>query len=357
MRKIKKLLVPLAFIFLSLSAVSLQAASFKVISHNVWSGFTSFYDLNVDEKPENPFKLSCADDYYKYKGRFEAYLNYLSEEVVKDEDFIIAFQEMDNKTKRACGDKFSLTQEIDEYFSPGVENRFLGLVPMDGGEGYDNSQSHGAAAGVYNGNAIVTSPNILQTMYGRGDIEVRNENEENEYLFSRGYIATLLEIEPGKQLWFVNIHATHHDTDKGLAVDDARKMLTEMKAVYEETPRPIIFAGDFNITFRTEYYDQLIDLFEKHFEGTIEATQPINKTYQKKIKDSVGGGNTLKDGHKIDYIFYYSPGGQIKQKVLPAGALNKHPIPVMSAGAKDALCIDGECFPDHKLIYAEFYWP
>ncbi|WP_444909322.1 endonuclease/exonuclease/phosphatase family protein [Microbulbifer sp. TRSA005] len=353
MRKIQSLLFPFVLITLSLSAVSLQAASFKVVSHNVWSGFTSFYDLNVDEKPENPFKLSCADDYYKYRGRFEAYLNYLSEEVVKDEDFIIAFQEMDNKTKRACGDKFSLTQEIDEYFSPGVENRFLGLVPMDGGKGYDNSQSHGAAAGVYNGNAIVTSPNVLDTKYKT----VREVERVDGSKFLRGYIATLLEIEPGKQLWFVNIHATHHDTDKNLAVDDARKMLTEMKVVYEETPRPIIFAGDFNIKFGTEYYDQLIDLFEKHFEGTIEATQPINKTYHYKIKDSVGGGNTLKDSHKIDYIFYYSPGGQIKQKVLPAGALNKHPIPVMSAGAKDALCIDGECFPDHKLIYAEFYWP
>ncbi|GAA5446136.1 hypothetical protein Misp06_04345 [Microbulbifer sp. NBRC 101763] len=349
MRKIQSLLFPFVLIILSLSAVSLQAASFKVVSHNVWSGFTSFYDLNVDEKPENPFKLSCADDYYKYKGRFEAYLSYLSEEVVKSENFIIAFQEMDNKTKRACGDKFSLTQEVDEYFSPGVENRFLGLVPMDGGEGFANSQSHGAAAGVYNGNAIVTRPNIIETKYEKfRAIEGKSR---------RGYIATLLEVEPGKQLWFVNIHATHDKVARNLAVEDVEEMLVGMKDVYRETPRPIIFAGDFNITFRTEYYDQLIDLFEKHFEGTIEATQPINKTYQNKIKDSVGGGNTLKDSHKIDYIFYYSPGGQIKQKVLPAGALNKHPIPVMSAGAKDALCIDGECFPDHKLIYAEFYWP
>ncbi|WP_444941371.1 hypothetical protein ACJJI3_02370 [Microbulbifer sp. ZKSA004] len=122
-----------------------------------------------------------------------------------------------------------------------------------------------------------------------------------------------MEVEPGKQLWFVNIHADYHEVDKSLAVDDVRKMLVEMKAAYEETPRPIIFAGDFNVTFRTEYYDQLIDLFEEHFEGTVEATHGVGATYLKKVKDTINGGNAVKDSHRIDYIFYYSPNGLIRQ--------------------------------------------
>ncbi|WP_444941370.1 hypothetical protein ACJJI3_02365 [Microbulbifer sp. ZKSA004] len=183
MRKTQKLLVSLVFVVLSLWSVSLQAASFKVVSHNVWSGFTSFYDLNVDGKPEGPFNVSCADNYDKFKRRIDAYLGYLSGEVGKNENFIIAFQEMDNKTKRTCGGDYSLTWEIDKYFSPGVENRFFGLVQMDGWETYNNSQSHAAVAGVYNGNAIVASPDILQTMYERGDIEVRIEGKKINIYF------------------------------------------------------------------------------------------------------------------------------------------------------------------------------
>ncbi|USD19970.1 hypothetical protein MJO52_12865 [Microbulbifer variabilis] len=342
------------FCFLSFLPGGVYAETFKVVSQNIWAGLTKHYDLSVGGGAAAHVNISCETGSTKYNERVKSYLRYLSEVVGEEEDFIFAFQEIDNKSERTCGDGSPLVQRIGDHFLPEVENVFLGLRPMDNyggvpGEAQD-SMSNGEMSGVYVGNAIITRPKIRETMY-----KVLRKGLSDDQKTSRGYVTTLLEFESEKQLWFVNIHATHGDAS--LAVADVKQMLIDMKEAYQREPRPIIFSGDFNIRSGTSHYDDLIELFDEYFDGTVEATQKIEYTYMKRSEGSGSGGHVMVDGSKLDYIFYYSPNGLIKQKILPVNAPNGYPFPLLSAEAKDALCVGSECFPDHKLIYAEFYWP
>jgi hypothetical protein len=123
---------------------------------------------------------------------------------------------------------------------------------------------------------------------------------------------------------------------------------------------PIIFTGDFNISAGSQYHSVLLLKLNSQFPGILDASRRIGSSH---VVPEVQNGtlNLLGySGSKIDYIFLFKNGHPVEQKydfqvITRLGANYVYtPIPHVLSG--NPICVGGRCFPDHKILYAEFTW-
>ncbi|WP_445358098.1 endonuclease/exonuclease/phosphatase family protein [Microbulbifer sp. ANSA005] len=326
--------------FISPASLSLE---FTVVTHNIWNSLASSYDVTTKKKNG---LLNCSESESSkndFDARFQAYLAQLDEVIDRGEPFIIGFQEAMNKTKQVCNKPF--IQEVDDYFSPNVVNRFYGLVSninwgMEDG-GFSARTGPSEAVGVYKGGAVVTNVKIEDEKY----LELTGTEGTDT-----GAIVLFQDFGDGKNVWFVTTHFVFVKGDTQKSLEDAKSMIQQFKTEFDKKPAPVIFVGDFNINYhKTEDYNELISAFKDEFPGVVDVTQHIQNT-----KNDAGANNPV----KIDHIFYYSPQGKIRPKVnrvvVGKEFLSAFNIPV--AHSKEAICVMDSCTPDHKMIWAKFEW-
>ncbi|WP_143732433.1 endonuclease/exonuclease/phosphatase family protein [Microbulbifer sp. GL-2] len=332
-------------VLLLLSFISPASLSFEftIVTHNIWDSLATSYDITT--KKDNGL-LNCSkseSSKNEFDARFEAYLAQLDEVIDREKPFIIGFQEAMNRTKYVCDKPF--IQEVDEYFSPNVVNRFYGLVSKssygDKNGGFSARTGPSGIVGIYKGEAVVTNVKIEDEKY----LELTGVEGTDT-----GAIALFQDFGDGKNIWFVTAHFVWDNGDVQKSLIDAKDMIRQFKAEFIEKPAPVIFVGDFNIDYQiNDQYNKLIEEFEKEFPGVVDITQHIANTKHNASKNSP---------EKIDYIFYYSPEGKIEPKVdqVVVGEEFLSTFNVPAAYTEEAICVMEKCTPDHKMIWAKFEW-
>lgn len=334
--------IAVLLLFSSISPVSL-ALEFTVATHNIWDSLASSY--NFTTKTNNGLLDCNKNDVSKseFELRRQKYLAQLGEVIDRSKPFIIGFQEAMNRTRFVCDEPF--IQKIDEYFSPNVVNRFFGLV-SNGNYGNENGgvsgiTGHSEIVGVYKGEAVVTNVNIEDEKYL---LLTDTENRDT------GAIALFQHLGDGRNIWFVTTHFLWAGGDVQKSLNDARNMIQQFKVEFDRKSAPVIFVGDFNINYhKNDEYNELMSAFEEAFPGIVDITQHIQNTKNNAAKNNP---------EKIDYIFYYSPHGNIRPKVnqIVVGGEFLSTFNVPAVYSKEAICIMGSCTPDHKMIWAKFEW-